>query len=45
MAKDSEERDRDSKLERGQLDPFRTPDAMREDAAPEDDDFWEVTLP
>jgi hypothetical protein len=45
MSKDTEERDRDSKLERGQPDPFRTPAAMREDMDADDDDLWVETLP
>lgn len=45
MSKDTEQAERDSRLERGQPDPFRTPAAMREDLEPEDDEFWEPTLP
>ena len=45
MSKDTEQAERDSRLERGQLDPFRTPAAMREDLEPEDDDLWLETLP
>ncbi len=46
MAKDTEQIDRDSRLEKGKHpDPFKTPEAMREDLEPEDDDLWEGSLP